>query len=297
MTATVGQAVAALAAAYPPALAEAWDTGIGLTCGDPTASLDRVLLAVDVDEAVVAEAEALGAQLLVTHHPLLFRPVQSVAADTAKGALIHRLLRSGIAHLAAHTNADKAVGGVNDALAEALGLIDTRPLVPDQSGLLPASSEQAGRTGLGRVGVLARPVSLTDFVALVAQALPATIGGVRAAGDPDRSVSAVAVCGGAGDSELDTAAAAGVDVYLTSDLRHHVVAEFLARPGAPAVVEVAHWAGEWPWLDRAAGVLARAAADGLLTGSVTTTVSVLRTDPWTIAAGSTDPAVRIRRRV
>lgn len=287
MTATVGQAVAALATAYPPALAEPWDTGIGLTCGDPSASLQRVLLAVDVDEAIVAQAESIGAQLLVTHHPLLFRAVQSVAADTAKGALIHRLLRSGIAHLAAHTNADKAVGGVNDALAAVLGLTGTRPLVPDAPGLLPASSEQAGRTGIGRVGVLARPLSLADFVDLVAQVLPTTVRGVRAAGHPERLVRTVAVCGGAGDSELDAAAGAGADAYLTSDLRHHVVAEFVALPGAPAVVDVAHWAGEWPWLDRAAGVLARAVADGVLTGSVTTTVSVVRTDPWTIAAGST----------
>lgn len=303
MTATVGQAVAALSAAYPPELAEPWDTGIGLTCGDPAAPLRTVLLAVDVDEAVVAEAERVGAELLVTHHPLLFRAVQSVAADTAKGALIHRLLRSGIAHFAAHTNADKAVGGVNDALAVVVGLHDTRPLVPDPSGLLPATSEQAGRTGIGRVGPLAHPLPLAEFAARVAQLLPATVGGVRAAGDPDRIIHVVAVCGGAGDSELDAAATAGADAYLTSDLRHHVVAEFVARAGSPAVVEVAHWAGEWPWLDRAAEVLAGAAVAGTLTGSLTTTVSVVRTDPWTIAAGSIPtpgPAaehLQLRRRV
>jgi dinuclear metal center YbgI/SA1388 family protein len=284
MTATVGQAVAALSAAYPPELAEPWDTGIGLTCGDPAAPLRTVLLAVDVDSAVVAEAERVGAELLVTHHPLLFRAVQSVAADTAKGALIHRLLRSGIAHFAAHTNADKAVDGVNDALAAVLGLIDIRPLVPDPAG--PVGSDQPGRTGIGRVGTLAQPLPLAAFAARVAQLLPATVGGVRAAGDPARIISVVAVCGGAGDSEMDAAAAAGADAYLTSDLRHHVVAEFVAGAGAPAVVEVAHWAGEWPWLHRAAAVLDGAAAAGVLTGSVTTTVSGVRTDPWTIAVGS-----------
>lgn len=286
MTATVGQAVAALSAAYPPELAEPWDTGIGLTCGDPAAPLHAALFAVDVDEAVVTEAERLGAELLVTHHPLLFRAVQSVAADTAKGALIHRLLRSGIAHFAAHTNADKAVGGVNDALAAVVGVQDPRPLSPDPAGLLPVSSGQAGRTGLGRVGSLAQPMTLAEFVARLARLLPATVGGVRAAGDPDRVISVVAVCGGAGDSDMDAAAAAGADAYLTSDLRHHVVAEFVARAGAPAVVDVAHWAGEWPWLQRAAAVLRDAAAAGVLTGSVTTTVSLVRTDPWTIAAGS-----------
>lgn len=286
MTATVGQVVAVLAAAYPPRLAEAWDTGIGLTCGDPKFSVDTVLLAVDVERATVAEAERIGAQLLVSHHPLLFRPVQSVAADTAKGALIHRMLRAGIAHYAVHTNGDKAVGGVNDALAAVLAIEGIRPLVPDLPDTLPADSAQAGRTGIGRVGTLSRPVRLAEFTAQVARALPETVGGVRAAGDPDRMIRTVAVCGGAGDAELNAAATARVDAYLTSDLRHHVVAEFVARPDAPAVVEVAHWAGEWPWLDLVRGVLADAAAAGELPGTVTTTVCAVRTDPWTISAGS-----------
>ena len=114
---------AVLEAAYPRSFAEDWDTGIGLTCGDPEAEVSTVLLAVDVDRATVREAIDLGAQLLLTHHPLLFRPVQSIAADTEKGALLHPMLRAGLAHVAAHTNADSAVGGVNDALAAVLGTV------------------------------------------------------------------------------------------------------------------------------------------------------------------------------
>jgi putative NIF3 family GTP cyclohydrolase 1 type 2 len=124
-------------------------------------------------------------------------------------------------------------------------------------------------------------MSLRDFVAVVARVVPATVSGVRAAGDPFRTVERVAVCGGAGDSLMDAAAAAGVDVYLTSDLRHHVVAEFIAVPGHPAVVEVAHWAGEWPWLDRAAELL------GSEFPGLRTTVSTTSTDPWTIHTSST----------
>lgn len=255
--------------AYPASLAAEWDTGIGLTCGDPTDEVSSVLLAVDADQATVDEAIGLGAALLLTHHPLLFRPVQSVAADTTKGALIHRMIRFGVAHFAAHTNADSAVGGVNDALCEALSITRGRPLVPDTNGSV---------TGSGRVGVLPEPLSLRDFARLVADRLPATVGGIRAAGDPDRVISTVAVCGGAGDSFLSAAADAGADVYLTSDLRHHVVAEFVAVPGNPAVVEVAHWAGEWPWLPRAAAVIEAAHPD------VVVTVSVTRTDPWTLHA-------------
>ena len=282
MTVTVGDLVAVLESAYPPALAEDWDSGIGLTCGDRSWPVSRVLLAVDIDASVVEQAVDIDAQLIVSHHPLLFRPVQSVGADTAKGALVHRLIRSGIAHHAAHTNADKAVGGVNDALAAVLGLRDNRPLVPDSPTVLPAAHPQAGRTGSGRVGVLPQELTLTEFTELVARRLPATVGGVRAAGDPNRRVRTVSVCGGAGDSELSAAVACGADVYLTSDLRHHMVAEHLAAPGAPAVVEVGHWAGEWPWLANAAAVLTAGVAGLLPAGSVTTTVSELRTDPWTI---------------
>lgn len=282
----VADVVSVLEGAYPSALAESWDTGIGLTCGSPAAPVSAVLLAVDMDATVVAQAEALGAQLIVTHHPMLFRPLQSVAADQPKGALIFRLIRSGIAHYSAHTNADKAVDGVNDALASALDLLDVRPLVADPADLLPAGHPQAGRTGAGRVGRVSMPLLLAEFVDLVAAALPATAGGVRAAGDPARLVRGVALCGGAGESELAAATRAGADVYVTSDLRHHVVAEYMAGAAAPAVVDVPHWAGEWPWLHHAARVITGAVTRGLLTGTVTVTVSALRTDPWTIHRGS-----------
>lgn len=269
---TIRDVLDTLERAYPASLAESWDTGIGLTCGDPDGTVTGVRLAVDVDAVTIAEAAAAGAQLLLTHHPLLFRPVQSVAADTVKGSLVHGMIRSGLAHVAAHTNADTATGGVNDALAAALGLGGTRPLVPHPDGV----------TGSGRVGALADPLSLTEFAALVAERLPVTVGGVRAAGPPDRPIGTVAVCGGAGDSYLAAAAASGADVYLTSDLRHHVVGEFVADPANPAVVDVAHWAGEWPWLPAAADLLRAAHPD------LTVTVSTTRTDPWTVHAAA-DP--------
>ena len=133
--------------------------------------------------------------------------------------------------------------------------------------------------GLGRIGTLPAPEPLSAFTARVAAGLPATAWGVRAAGDPDRAIRRVAVCGGAGDSALDAALAAGVDAYVTADLRHHPAAEHLLRPAAPALVDVAHWASEWPWCEQAAGVL-RAA----LGGSVEVRVSTRRTDPWSIGS-------------
>jgi len=109
--------------------------------------------------------------------------------------------------------------------------------------------------------------------------LPATAAGVRTAGDPGAPVHAVAVCGGAGDSLLDAARAAGVDAYVTADLRHHPVSES-REDGLPALVDVAHWASEWPWLADAAGRL----HDALYAAGTTveTRVSRTPTDPWTL---------------
>jgi len=135
-------------------------------------------------------------------------------------------------------------------------------------------------TGLGRIGVLQEPTTLHEFTAAVARELPATPAGVRFAGDPARRIASVAVCGGAGDSLLSDAAAAGVDAFVTADLRHHPASEHLAA-GGPALVDPGHWASEWPWLRRAADVLAAglAGTDGRPT-TVEISVSSLVTDPF-----------------
>jgi putative NIF3 family GTP cyclohydrolase 1 type 2 len=117
----------------------------------------------------------------------------------------------------------------------------------------------------------------------VAAGLPPTSWGVRAAGDPEREIRTVAVCGGAGDSALDAAVAAGVDAYVTADLRHHPASEHLLAGSlparaTPALIDVAHWASEWPWCQQAADVV-----DAALGGSVEVRVSRRRTDPWTVA--------------
>ncbi|MGI8664480.1 MAG: Nif3-like dinuclear metal center hexameric protein [Jatrophihabitans sp.] len=143
---------------YPPATAESWDA-IGLTCGDPAADVSRVLLAVDCVPDTVAEALDYRAGLLLTHHPLLLSGVHGVAADNPKGALVHRMIRAGIAHLVAHTNADVAEHGVSAALADRLGLIDSRPLQADPAQALdqltvfvPQSSAEAVRSALAAAG-------------------------------------------------------------------------------------------------------------------------------------------------
>ena len=269
---TVRDVVELLERRYPPRLAADWDA-VGLTCGDPDALVRRVLFAVDPVAVVADEARALQADLVVTHHPLFLRGVHSVAAVGHKGRVVHTLITSGIALFSAHTNADHASPGVSDALAHALGLVGLRPLDP-----VPADET----IGTGRVGELEEPMTLDAFAALVARSLPGTAHGVRVAGDLRRDVRTVAVCGGAGDSLLGAAAAAA-DVYVTSDLRHHRAQDHLVDGGC-ALVDVAHWAGEWPWLPVAAQALAADAAQ--LGTTVEVRVSTIPTDPWTSHLGS-----------
>ncbi len=371
MTVRLADIIEVLDAAYPPQLAQSWDS-VGLVCGEPGDPVDSVVVAVDATAAVVDEVPERG--LLLAHHPLLLRGVDSVAASTPKGALLHRLIRSGSALFTAHTNADSAAPGVSDALAQALGLTVVGVLDPTAgaefdkwviyvppehaeavrtavfgagagqigdysccswsvSGIgqflphdgarpaigtvgqierlpedrveviapagarpavlaamraahpyeepafdvIPLAALPAG-TGLGRIAELPEPEPLRDFTARVGARLPATAWGVRAAGDPDRPVRRVAVCGGAGDSLLSTVARAGVDVYVTADLRHHPADEH-GRGSEVALVDVAHWASERPWCDQAAAVLAGHFGDALAVRT-----SSIRTDPWNLHA-------------
>lgn len=264
------EVIAALDARYDPVLAEDWDA-VGLVCGDPDEPVERVLFAVDPTTAVVDEVVGSGAGLLVTHHPLLLTAVHGVPADDPKGRLVHRLIRAGAGLFVAHTNADRAPRyGVNAALADVLGLVGAVPLEP--AGTDPEA-------GLGRVGDLPEPMTLSAFAERVADVLPVTVGGVRAAGEPHRVVRRVAVCGGSGGSLLGAAAAAGADALLTSDLKHHPVSD-AGEVDGPALCDVAHYASEWPWLPVAA---ARLAED--LGGRVDVAVSRRRTDPWTHHVG------------
>ncbi|MDR1442945.1 MAG: Nif3-like dinuclear metal center hexameric protein [Bifidobacteriaceae bacterium] len=281
MTATLASAVRALDNLYPPALKEEWDR-VGLVCGDPNASVTKAAFAVDPTVEAVRRALEWGADLMVVHHPLLLRPVSSVAATTFKGAIVHSLIKANCALYTAHTNADAACGGVADALAGLLGLELTRPLVPD--GRDP-------RAGIGRVGELPEPARLREVAQMLADGLPPNHHGVRIAGPVDALVRSVAVVGGSGDSLFDAVRQAEVDVYVTADLRHHPAleareeAEF-AGAGRPYLLDMSHSASEWGWLERAAEQLgAELSRSG---ARVETWVIPEVADPWTARAERID---------
>ena len=208
------QVVDVLETLYPLRYAESWDHP-GLIVGDLSAPVRRIEFAADPTMEVVRQAIERGTDLLVCHHPLLFRSVHEVSGLGVHGDIVRRLSQAGCALWVGHTNADAAYRGTGMAAADLFGLVDQRPLVPidDPTAVHPV--------GLGRVGSLPEPMTLEAFARRVADVLPHTELGVQVCGPLDATVRTVAVLPGSGDSLFDEVRAAGVDVYVTSDLRHH----------------------------------------------------------------------------
>lgn len=258
---------------YPKRGAESWDA-VGTASGDPEAVIHKILLAVDAVADTVEEALGWGAQLLFTHHPLLLRGVTSIAEDRYKGALLARLIRGGCALHSAHTNADVVESGPTGTIFDLLGI----PQGPgERIPFQPLENEP--QRGIGLLGELPEAVPLADFVQKVANIFPKTAGGIRVAGDPQMMVQKIACCSGAGDSFLSHPLVTSADVYLTSDLRHHPASESREQArlngGKPALVDTAHFASEFLWLEGAAERIRQAHPD------VEVRVSALNTDPWT----------------
>lgn len=212
----------------PRASAEEWDN-VGLTAGRGESPVETVLIALDVDEAVLNHACQIGAGLIVSHHPVVFKPTPSVNDQTVAGRLLLTAIESGIALFAAHTNLDRAAGGVNDALCAVLGL----------------AARPAGEERIGRLAELPRAMELGCWAAEVSRMLGAP--GLRVVGPADRMVRSVYVLAGAGRVELDDAIACGADVFLTGELGYHDGQKALYS--GLAVVEAGHFHTEAPVLN------------------------------------------------
>lgn len=285
-TPNLAQVVAAFHDLYPPQLAAGWDAS-GLVCGRAAAPVRHVHFAVDALAATADEAVEHGAGLLITHHPLLLRGAQFIPDTDYKGHVLHTLIEGQCGLLGAHTNADAAIAGVNEALCDALNLTDRTALAEPQTQELEGEEHPVGT---GRVGTLPEPLTLRALSERLADALPATAGGLRIAGRPEQRISRVALCGGAGDSLFEAVRSVGADVYITADLRHHPASEFreqeLVRGTECALIDCSHAASESLWLQRAGERLQALLAER--GHSITFTVSSLNTDPWdfTVSTGS-----------
>jgi dinuclear metal center YbgI/SA1388 family protein len=362
MTSTVGDWLRVLDDLYPPSWAEEWDAS-GLQVGDPDRPADRALVALDPTPEVVREAGGLRCGLLVTHHPLVFRPLSRLDARDPVARTVLDAVEAGVAVVAAHTNADVAPGGVSDALAEALGIRVAGPLQESRAGervklvtfvpagdtmkvldavadagagvigeythcsfrvrgtgtflpsdrahpavgeagalneveedrleiVVPAERQGAavrslleahpyeevaydvyplaGRSGLGlgRVGSPDERMTAGELARRCTERLGAQ---VRVAGDPEREVTTVALCGGSGATLIPEALRAGAEAYVTGDVRHHQALE--AAAAGMVVIDAGHFGTEWPFVP---GLARHLAGAGL--GEVS--VSGIRTDPF-----------------
>jgi dinuclear metal center YbgI/SA1388 family protein len=219
----VAQLMTILDARAPAALAEEWDN-IGLIVGRAGQGVGCLLVALELRGEVLDEAQRRGCGAVLVHHPPIFPAIRALSDASPSGDLVLRAAQAGVAVVAAHTNLDACPGGLNDIMAERLGITDCRPLRPSAGD--PAA-------GLGRVGVLGGPTGLGAFAAKVARSFP---GPVMRTGDADRLVTRVACCTGSGGALVDDAVTAGAEVYVTGDLKYHD-----ADRAAPlALIDVPH---------------------------------------------------------
>ena len=226
----------------PMDLAEDWDN-VGLLVGAESDEVTSVLTCLTLTPDVAAEAIERGAQLVITHHPILFRAVQQITDASSEGRMLLELIRAGVAVYSPHTSYDSAGAGINSQLAEALELSNVRPLRPAES--------DDSTLGSGRCGDLAATVTLADFVASVKAALK--IEHTWLVGEPSQSVSRVGIACGAAAEFMRDASQAGCDVLLTGEARFHACLE--ARTLNIALVLPGHYATERHAMETLASVL------------------------------------------
>jgi len=237
MSVTVGQILDILNGIAPLELAEEWDN-VGLLIGSRNDRADTVLCALDLNRGVLNEAIQKGAQLIVTHHPILFRGRKNLCTDEPEGRLLCDMVRAGIALIAMHTNYDNAHPGVNDGLAEKIGL---RSVMPLESGMCIGDTEE---------------ITLRELKVHTEK----TLGGVvRAYGNPETKIRRVAVLGGAGEDYAGIALCAGADAYITGETAYHKALDMVDR--GLCVLEAGHAATENPAISNLAGGLQNALND------------------------------------
>lgn len=213
----------------PRSAQEKWDNS-GMQVGDTGRDIQSALLTTDVTPEVVDEAVLRNCQLIVSHHPLLFHGLKQVCGQTPQARVVEQAIKNNIAIYSAHTNLDSVQGGINTRLADKLGIIDYRVLVP---------SDADPSVGLGVIGRLREPMSYADFVSYVKEALSATY--VRYTRPANDTVSVAALCGGAGAEFINEAITQGADVYLTADCKYH---EFQEAEEQIGLIDIDHWVSE-----------------------------------------------------
>ena len=210
----------------PVSVQESWDNS-GLCVGSPEDEVSSVLLALDCTPGLVDEAVACGADMIVTHHPLIFSGLKRISPDDMVGEAVIKAVKAGISIYAAHTSADKVISGVSGAMAVRLGLKDVKILEEDEEGI-----------GLGVVGDLPAPVPAEDIVQYVKERFGLEC--LKSSRPLDAPVSRVAVCGGSGSSLIGAARKSGAQLYISGDISYH----HFFTPEGFMIMDIGHYESE-----------------------------------------------------
>ena len=224
---TVKDIVAVLEAFAPLGIQENWDNS-GLVIGRPEDEVHGVLVGFDCTPALIDEAVEKGCDMVVTHHPLIFRGLKHISADDPVGAAVTRAIRAGVAVYAAHTTADKVPQGVSGAMARRLGLQDIQLLLPDADGA----------TGLGCIGYFPIPMTGTEALQYVKEKFGLQL--IRSSKPLETPIEKVALLGGSGGSEADAARSQGAQLYITADVSYH---QFFTPDGF-MIMDIGHFESE-----------------------------------------------------
>ena len=210
----------------PLSIQESWDNS-GLCIGSPDDEVSSILIGLDCTESLVDEAVSCGADMIITHHPLIFSGLKKISPDDQTGAAVIKAVRAGICIYAAHTSADKVIAGVSGAMAAKLGLTDVEILEEDGEG-----------TGLGVVGNLPAPISAEEAIRLVKDRFSLNM--MRSSAPVSVPVARIAMCGGSGSSLIKAARKSGAQLYISGDISYH---NFFTPEGF-MIMDIGHYESE-----------------------------------------------------
>lgn len=209
----------------PISTSEEWDN-TGLLIGHTDSIIKKILVCLDVVDRTIDEADKINADMIITHHPVIFSGVKKITGSTLTGSMIARLIKSNYSVYTAHTNLDKAIDGTDDTLAKALGLMDIRSLTDE--------------SGFGKIGILEKELDFDKFNHHVKKSLD--VESIDVIGKCRKTIQTVALCAGAGADFVEYAIKANADVYVTGEIKYHKAQEVVAL-GMP-VIAVGHYESE-----------------------------------------------------
>ncbi len=225
---TVANVTELIEDAVPVSLQESWDNS-GLLIGFPEKHVKKVITCLEITEAVADEAVAAGADMIVSHHPLIFSGIRKLSYDSSEDRAVMKLVSNGISVYSCHTPFDKVRGGNNDIIAERLGLSSVKNLRGDDVVSPSKMAENRDEADIGRIGRFRKPLTYMQAIELAANQLNMSIRQLRACGDLNSEITSVGICTGAGADMAEMAADAGCQLFITGDVKYHEAQAAVAR--------------------------------------------------------------------